>query len=474
MTNLYTKVVIIAISVFLVTFTGCKKDEETAPTFTIESTSLDFEWGQTKEIGYTYHRVKSFTAPTVPTGWICTMGGGKIVITAPAEGGTTTGTVGLSAETEAGTTLTRNIIVSVRIAQEIPAMANSLIVSQPNKRFKFNALRRGNETTESITGAVRATRVWTTSASAIVNVSLENGYLYFATGNAATLTEGNAVVAVTDKDGKILWSWHIWATATDPTADPDIVGSFRVMNRNLGAFTNSNATPEDAVRSYGLYYQWGRKDPFVGPLIWNSTIPQYLYNSSSSAMHHTFTVSTAETGNVEYAIANPGTFIAGNADNSYNWLASSNNALWNVSSKTLYDPCPAGWRVAPPEIWAGFTKTGRPSSDLNVEGDYEYGWTFVNGDETIFYPAAGRRSFSPSLAKPEDNLTNVVNDDEGVGYPVGFYWSSAYPIAHTPNGAGQEGSTLSFDRNWVNPAAIVNELVEYAAAGGFPLRCVAE
>ncbi len=470
MTNLYSKIVIIAISVLFFTLAGCKKDEE-YPTWTQDETSLDFEWGQTKEVGFAATLIKSFGTPTTPTGWKCVIQDNKIVITSPAAGSSgaaNSGTVELTAETTTGSTLTRKIAVSIRIAEEITRVANSIMVSLPNKRYKFNAGYRGGNSAEPISGAVRGALIWTTDPQSVTNVSLEDGYVYFSTGNTAELHEGNAVVAAIDKDDTILWSWHIWVTDYDPADDPDILGGFSVMNRNLGAFTNSNATPEDAARSYGLYYQWGRKDPFVGPATWNSTTPQKIYTRTGYEYAHTFAVSDKETGTVAYSIAQPNTFIASGRDNAtFDWLyGTGDDGLWSPTSKTIYDPCPVGWRVAPPEIWELFTTIGGASSDpmeFNVTGEYNYGWTFVNGEETVFFPAAGRRSFSPSLANYSDNYTNVVNNEEGVGYPVGFYWSSRAPKLHS----------LAFRHDYINPVAPQNTS-EHAPAGGFPLRCVAE
>lgn len=470
MTNSYTKIVLLTVSVLLVALTGCKKDEDEAFAFTLEATSMDFEWGQTKEVTFTSKNIKKFGTPTASEGWKCVRDGRKYIITAPAQGGTSTGTITLPATSKSGSSLSRTVTVAVRLASEISVAANSVIISEPAKRFKFNALRRGGESTASITGAVSATRVWATASNVVVNVSLENGYLYFATANSEELVEGNALVAVLDKDGNALWSWHIWVTNYNPAEDADTVGSLRVMNRNLGAFASSDASAESAVQSYGLYYQWGRKEPFVGPVAWDSTTPAELYNNSGSSVTHGFVASDKETGTVEYATAHPGTFIAGAEANDFDWLfAAHKTDLWSPSEKTLYDPCPAGWRVAPPTLWREFTTTGGASADLtefNVEGEYKYGWNFAVGDQTIFYPAAGRRSFSPSLATSSTNFTNVVNDDEGVGHPVGFYWSGAHPSS--------AGGALVFRHDYINPAGATSTLSDRAAAGGFPLRCVAE
>ena len=486
MTNLYTKIVIIAVSALIVTLTGCKKDDELAASFVLETTSLDFEWGQTKELSFTTHRVTGFGEMTVPEGWTCIRNKNKYIITSPASASNAelSGSISVSAKSDNDATMTRYITVAVKIAEEITDMANCIIVSEPSKRYKFNALRRAGETTETITGAVSATRLWTTSNATIANVSLEGKYLYFSTGTSSNLPEGNAVVAVTDSNGDILWSWHIWVTDYNPADDPDMMGGKMVMNRNLGAFRNSNVSAGEVLRSYGLYYQWGRKDPFVGPQAWNSSVQRAIFNSLGRNSTYEFVTSTVETGTVEYAVSHPATFIAGNEDNGFDWQYSGHiTNLWNseTGSKTIYDPCPVGWRVAPPEIWEGFTTTGGATSnpeEFNVEGEYKYGWTFRNGEETVFYPAAGRRSFSPGLASPSRNFTNVINPGHGEGdaYPVGFYWSNRHPapvVAPALSAAANTG-TLVFRNDWINPGRFVSKPEDYAPAGGFPLRCVAE
>jgi hypothetical protein len=102
---------------------------------------------------------------------------------------------------------------------------------------------------------------------------------------------------------------------------------------------------------------------------------------------------------------------------------------------------------------------------FNVVGEYDCGWTFEVDGQQIYYPAAGRRSFSPTLADIGRNYTNIVNDENGVGLPVGFYWSSDSPGVHS----------LAFDGAYINPgAAPRRNTTESAAAGGFPLRCVEE
>ncbi len=68
----------------------------------------------------------------------------------------------------------------------------------------------------------------------------------------------------------------------------------------------------------------------------------------------------------------------------------------NKSVKTIYDPCPAGFKVPERNAFTGFTTTGEKTNvkkEFNVTGSYDYGWNFnnklKNPDATFFIPAAG-------------------------------------------------------------------------------------
>ncbi|MCD8072835.1 MAG: fimbrial protein, partial [Alistipes sp.] len=81
--------------------------------------------------------------------------------------------------------------------------------------------------------------------------------------------EGNAVVAL-KMGNDIVWSWHIWVTAYQPSATgsyyryPNTEGTVitTFMDRNLGALTNNHDNENNRRRSQGFLYQYGRKDPF--------------------------------------------------------------------------------------------------------------------------------------------------------------------------------------------------------------------
>lgn len=130
-----------------------------------------------------------------------------------------------------------------------------------------------------------------------------NGMLQFKINtdpNTGKPYRGNASIALYDADTKeILWSWHVWMCETvhdviipgrcdggeyiceypdgstyHYQAEAATDGKIIVMDRNLGAIS---ATPADGWKTYGLYYQNGRRDPFIGG----------RYNGSNDMTHTT-------------------------------------------------------------------------------------------------------------------------------------------------------------------------------------------
>ena len=211
--------------------------------------------------------------------------------------------------------------------------------------------------------------LWEDREGMISALTLDNGEVkFFATG-----VEGNAVVAVKDDSGKILWSWHIWVT--DQPQDQvyqNNLGTFTMLDRNNGAIRNDRGTGEEWRESIGTFYQWGRKDPFV----------LGKYNTYYEPGYTT-----------EEVIEFPTTYIQ-----SYNsWTTEWNDHLWDVSKKTIYDPCPVGYRVPMMNVWYGFSRTGDNTEwyNMNVSGSFDSGWNFIyDGSNTSWYPVTGRLSES--------------------------------------------------------------------------------
>ena len=174
--------------------------------------------------------------------------------------------------------------------------ANCYLAKKVNTWYKFKATVRGNGATTaaliSPTGSALAANaaispasadlVWETNGHGkiIQGVILKDGYVYFKTGPT---TEGNAVIAVKDRSGNVLWSWHIWKThfslaemptqtyKTNPRSGmngliySDVLPAKRtlvMMKCDLGAASNAATNNDEVVKTFGLYYQFGRKDPF--------------------------------------------------------------------------------------------------------------------------------------------------------------------------------------------------------------------
>ncbi len=149
---------------------------------------------------------------------------------------------------------------------------------------------------------------------------------------------GNALVCVR-KNGTIVWSWHIWVIQNDPAAAAVTVNGVVYLAFHLGAMVN---TDSNQLGSVGLFYQWGRKDPF--PLkptntLANGTPTVIAFDPSGAPFQIT---EAARQATIPETVQQPHTFFSKN-----NWLASGDLTLWgNTGAKTVYDPCPAGWRVA--------------------------------------------------------------------------------------------------------------------------------
>ena len=277
--------------------------------------------------------------------------------------------------------------------------ANSYIISAAGD-YKFRATHKGNSTSSTVGTINYAVVLWesfgTATAPAIgdlvKNVAYSDGYIRFT----ATAAKGNAVIAAKDASDKILWSWHIWLT--DKPAEHVFANSAgTMMDRNLGA---TSATPGE-VGALGLLYQWGRKDPFLG----SSAISGY--NVANSTMTWPSPVpSDASNGTIEYAVSHPTAFITYNTYNNdwyYTGDNTTDNTRWTESenAKSVYDPCPAGWRVpdgGTDGIWdtAGFND---PTFDATNMGK-----TFSNNGIEIWYPAAGYLGYDNILSNAGKSL----------------------------------------------------------------------
>ena len=280
----------------------------------------------------------------------------------------------------------------------------------------------------------------------ISSVSYKDGEIIFMT----TDKKGNAVIAAKDASGEILWSWHIWMT-DQPKEQVYYNNAGTMMDRNLGAIST---TPGDAG-TFGLIYQWGRKDPFLGAYTADANAPAKSTNTWHSAVS-----SDSSTGTIEYATANPTTFIINNSNNEdwyYTGSESTDDTRWTTSetSKSIYDPCPAGWRVPDGGDNGVWSKARGSSSNFENSSSFDWYKAYTNfsgifgSESTILYPAGGIYN------QYEGTLTNVRS--------TGNYWSASKAMTSS------RAKCLTFDyKGAVRPSNNTTRVT------GCSVRCVKE
>ena len=198
------------------------------------------------------------------------------------------------------------------------------------------------------------------------------------------------------------------------------------MDRNLGA---TSATPGD-VGALGLLYQWGRKDPFLGSSSISSAIEAKSTASWPSAIS-----SNSTNGTIKYATAYPTTFIKYNSSNHdwyYTGSSTTDNTRWTTSTatKSIYDPCPSGWRV--PDggnngIWSKALGSSSSFQDALLYDSTNRGMNFsgkFGSDQTIWYPASGYLSRNVGSIKWAGNNGDYWSASPYGSYAFGLNFSS--------------------------------------------------
>ncbi len=393
--------------------------------------------------------------------------------------------------------------------------ANCYVIDAAGE-YAFDASVRGNgassqglETPQPLSPS-SAKLLWQDSKSMISSVSLSGTRVVFTAGSKP----GNAVIAVENASGEIIWSWHIWHPEK-PVSGLTTSKGYTLMNMNLGAISS-----EIGLSAYGLLYQWGRKDPFPGsPIAFGGTIqtksaPVYDIDGNetqilASSMFESYS------NNLAYAIAHPNTCLSCSPTKTGDWLLSdeSSPALWgnpegglnvdgkyiNNGGKSIYDPCPAGWRVPPADLYSNFTGSGQyawveldsegnpqkdengnmvisytfgqdsyPVCDMNADGilsmeDYNNGWVFRLGDDTSsYFPASTRYDATYALL---------------MGSMVGLwgnYWTNAPSVQS--NGTSDSAIAMGFAvKDMYGKTNIsISPNASGPKANAFAVRCIKE
>ncbi len=360
----------------------------------------------------------------------------------------------------------RSIYALYHVAENLSAAgtANCYIASKTRSGYKFNAHKMGNgKTTTGITPGylygTKAKVIWETGSmrgAVIRAIHYLNFEIYFTTGTVP----GNAVVGLFDDNDNCLWSWHIWVTDYDPAATAQsYTGGRMFMDRNLGALSPTGSS----VTSYGLYYQWGRKDPFVYPAAGGSYGQYPVVYGEGFYYDCTDPMMGYGKMTVEYAVAHPWAFMAGvylnddREEDTPDWLSSQNPNLWgnassatalsDAGSKSVYDPCPPGWRVPDRKAFAE-ASLRRASSSTGYDLLY-----FSTSSATALYPRGGYWD----VGSFRDNGT------------AGYVWTNAPAQYQSGTNYYKHYSTvLKYSSSGIEP------LARMPREKAMPVRCIRE
>ncbi|MBO5693289.1 MAG: BACON domain-containing protein [Tidjanibacter sp.] len=294
----------------------------------------------------------------------------------------------------------------------------------------------------------------------------EQRVIYFATG----VSEGNALVALHDAEGNILWSWHIWVSNDAVTTSK--AGALEWMDRNLGAMNNTVGD----IANRGMLYQWGRKEPFLPSPVEYLSVPMHRYDENYNLLEteeefyaiqdeieaarvimnvnnyqtgdgeaeweyvgHLAPVALTAPGNIDYALQHPTTVLSCRNDIAigeyvFDWflvmdlegagatMQQADSELWGTAKagtdyKTIFDPCPVGY-VMPPKGAFGDLPDGYACSYVSDEwkvADHGWEWSGGNGD---YFPSSGNLDVSGLIGETSEKM---------------LYWSAE------PMGSGSQG-----------------------------------
>ena len=425
--------------------------------------------------------ITSLTPTSIPEGWTVVnidMYKATITVKAPESFDNEeveSGTLSLKGYTPTGGTKLVDVYLAIA-PKEVDYSANPAncyVACEPKVRYIFNPMIGGNDI-QLATAYVKL--IWQTEKSLVKYLDMRDGKAVFylmpeedEEGNELeTVVDGNALIGAYDANDNLIWSWHIWVTNNNPMADTFVVGGTEMMNHNLGADTNNEGSADhDAIgRSYGMYYQWGRKDPLPGPFSWRFEGNQdaSLYNDAEKNLYLDYVASSSETGTTEWLRSNPLTIILGNPDNNYDWMYNGmNDTLWDATTKSEEDPCPYGWHVPDGAVYENLTIAAADDNKPWAEAQPLYGWQLedtTNGN-SYFFSAAGRRNYM-------DGRLDNMNDDMELPVPwSGYYWTASTD--------GSKANAMYFDLN--TQTRIWNGFDSAHAmhrANALPIRCVRE
>lgn len=315
--------------------------------------------------------------------------------------------------------------------------------------------------------------LWQDQKGLIQDVLLHDGYIEFNVPQK-NIREGNALIAICDNNGDIIWSWHIWITIpkNDIVVNNDkFMGSYigychpheqyypernvtlRITQVRTGHFEDiSLKLSKGVIPDVGnsVLYQWGRKDPLPGLVldmvdkdsnteigslnksvysIDNSTIniPTVINRRISiaeSILYPTAQAATSSNATIWHEL------LSGNEDAWYTnlWDAKETGSSGSSAStieKTIYDPSPVGYSILSPRIVSYFKSA---VTNINEEPSLNYNVT-INGT-SVSFPFTLRRDYTGDYDE-EFKMTAFYiwgspNQSYSMLHPINFGESGAY------------------------------------------------
>lgn len=358
--------------------------------------------------------------------------------------------------------------------------------------------------------------------------------------NQSTIHQGNAVITLTNgTTGEVMWSWHIWVTHFLAHGDQDIEIFNKnnephvILNTNVGWVSHQpleiyhqrrcdlrieyetvdgqtgyldRVLLQRPVKKYwpghNTYYQWGRKDPFAGAAGEGPTWQCYAFQNYAYSeywipavkMGQGLTALRNRTLNpiawhqVEEVNVGGGTY-EGYDETFYNlWDSQCSevyiNDLTSVAPespcvKTIYDPCPVGYKVPPLDTFTGFTTTGNNTNftkrfDSTLFAGEVIDYTFYSCWPDVAPRLAHGFEFylnqahKEAVAMPMTGYRDWRNGGTPLQYATdGYYWTSM------PRSTNQAYYfCCMWGRSDMSPH--VNPLNWYFHTDGFPIRPIKE
>ena len=317
--------------------------------------------------------------------------------------------------------------------------------------------------------AMKAEVIWEDCQNIVstpaVTGSGANSYLTFEI-KKENLQNGNAVVAVKNAAGTVMWSWHLWFTPKSSLKKiPFTSGgsTYNFMTDNLGwkytkwtgglkrevvvkieqqaetgekktaTITLKQAAGNNVREGYGNLYQWGRKDPLPGT---DNFYPNtgYKFNDGYAIVGdqvadytNSANIQRMEKRTIGLSIREPGIMLPKVGGGKLSWTNRQYVNLWSADNdkinetetpikngiKTIYDPSPVGFKIPDAYAFKDLSQTGAVWSN---------GYTLkVDNDKEIYFQAGGYRDGNDGVIKGVKNYA--------------LYWASA-ALIHGTGGPG--------------------------------------